>query len=709
MLRMRSRLTLAIIFAVLTLGRMSSGGFQAAKAAAQPPNLLLITIDTLRPDRLGCYGSKSVKTPGIDAVAARGALFENAYAHNPITLASHANILLGTTPLFHGVSENAKSKIAPAFLTLAEHLKAAGYTTGAFIGAFPLDSRFGLDQGFDVYDDILLAASGVPGVYAERSADKVLGPATGWITSRTGKWFCWIHLWDPHAPYAPPEPFLTQYAQDPYSGESAFVDAQLSKLFAVLRTKGWQGRTVVAITSDHGESLGEHGELTHSYFAYNSTLHVPLVLAGPGVKAGRIRDNVSHIDLFPTICELLKVDPPESLQGRSLVPRMNGATLPERPIYVESLEPFFNKGCAPVRGFIAGTTKFLETPIPELYDLVQDPKEAKNLAPQTDLGPMRKTLADLSAALTSPMRTEASRTPDAQTLDRLRSLGYVAAAVTQPKEKYGPADDIKSILPIQQKLEKAILLSDEGKTQESIRETNALIAMKKDFAPGYIFLSQLLMSQKKTREAIWVLDESIRNIPGNYGLYDAYARGLIQAAQWDKAQEILEKTLGMIDFDPNAWNNLGLVLIRKGEPEKAREYVERALELDPEFAMAWVNMGAIELAGYEKDQQAVHLTAAIGHLGKAVKFEPSMGLALRGLGTAYREAGKLDEAIAAWEKAVIADPADDYSTLSLGQAYLSKGDKFRAGNCFRRYIQIKGEAITAAEMANVNALLEKCK
>jgi arylsulfatase A-like enzyme/Flp pilus assembly protein TadD len=710
MVRMRQRFHLTIIAVILIGSTFGAGAPGAAgQAAAEKPNLLLITIDTLRPDRLGCYGSKSVKTPAIDAVAARGALFENAFAHDPITLASHANILLGTTPLFHGVSENAKSKVAPVFLTLAEHLKAQGYDTGAFIGAFPLDSRFGLDQGFDVYDDTLLVPSGAPGVYAERSAEKVIDPALAWLAARTGKWFCWIHLWDPHAPYSPPEPYLTRYAKDPYSGEAAFVDAQLSRLFAALRSKGWQGRTVIVLTSDHGESLGEHGELTHSYFAYNSTLHVPLILAGPGVNAGRIQDNVSHIDIFPTVCDLLAIKPPDRLQGMSLVSRLNGTPLPARPIYIESLEPYFNKGCAPVRGFIAGTTKFLETPIPELYDLAKDPKEATNLAPKTDLGPMRKTLADLMAALTSPMRANAPRTPDAQTLERLRSLGYVAAAVTPTKDKYGPADDVKSVLPVQQRLEKAILLSDEGKTEESIKETNALIAMKKDFAPGYLFLSQLLMSQKKIREAIWVLDESIKNIPGNFSLHEAYASILIQASQWDKAQEILEKALGMIDYDPNAWDNLGIVHIRKGEPEKAREYIERALALDPDFALAWVNMAAIEMAIYEKDKQAPHLAAAIAHLSKAAKLEPTMGLALRGLGTAYREAGKIDEAIAAWEKAVIANPSDEYSTLNLGKAYLSRGDKYRAGNCFRRYIQIKGEAITAAELEAVNALLEKCK
>jgi arylsulfatase A-like enzyme/Flp pilus assembly protein TadD len=713
--RMKRRSITMILVATAVYGALTTpagaGQIAPAKTAQAPSgtNFLLITIDTLRPDRLGCYGSTHLKTPAIDGVAARGVLFENAYAHNPITLASHANILLGTTPLYHGVSENAQSKIAPAFLSLAEHLKAHGYATGAFIGAFPLDSRFGLDQGFDVYDDSLLAPSGAPGNYAERSAEKVLAPASGWITAQTGKWFCWIHLWDPHAPYAPPQPYLTQFAEDPYSGEAAFADAELGKLFGTLRTKGWQGRTLVAVTADHGESLGEHGELTHSYFAYNSTLHVPLILAGPGVKPSRIGDPVCHIDIFPTVCELLGVPRPVHLQGTSLVPRMNGRPLPERPIYIESLEPYFNKGCAPVRGFIAGRTKFLETPIPEVYDLAKDPGETANLASKTDLHPLRKALAELTAALTSPMQAEAGRAPDAQTLERLRSLGYVAASVAPTKAAFGPEDDVKSILPIQQKLEKAIRLSDEGKTDEAIRETNVLIAMKKDFAPGYLFLSQLLMSENKTREALWVLDESVKNIPYHVGLYEAYATTLIQAAQWDKAQEVLEKALGMIDYDPNAWNNLGIVLIRKGEPEKAREYVDRAVALDPDFAMAWVNLGAIALAAYEKDGRMEHVTEAIGHLEKAVRLEPKMNLALRGLGTAYREAGKMDEAAAAWEKAVIANPSDDYSTLNLGKAYLAKGDKYRAGNCFRRYIQIKGESITAAELEAVNALLEKCK
>jgi arylsulfatase A-like enzyme/Flp pilus assembly protein TadD len=707
MLCMRTTLTATILAA---LSVMTAAGQAAKPAAATEPNLLLITIDTLRPDRLSCYGAKALKTPAIDALAARGALFEKAYAHDPVTLASHANILLGVTPLYHGVSENAHSKVSPAFLTLAEHLKAQGFSTGAFIGAFPLDSRFGLDQGFDVYDDLDLVASGIPGVYAERPADKVLAPATAWILSRTGRWFCWIHLWDPHAPYAPPEPYASRFAKDPYSGEAAFVDAQLGRLFAALRGKGWESRTVVAVTADHGESMGEHGELTHSYFAYDSTLHVPLILAGPGVKPGRIRDAVSHIDIFPTLCDLLAVKPPGRLQGRTLAPRISGAApLEPRPIYIESLEPYFNKGCAPVRGFISGNTKFLETPVPEVYDLAKDPAEKTNLAPATDLNPLRKTLAGLQAALSSPMRDEAARASDPQTLARLRSLGYIAAAVAQPKAKYGPEDDVKRVLPIQQKLERAILLSDEGKTKESIQETNSLIAMRKDFAPAYLFLSQLLMSQDKTREAIWVLDESIKNVPGNFSLYEAYSTILIRAAQWDKAQEILERALGIVDYDPNAWDNLAIVHIRKGEPEKAREYLEKALALDPELAMAWVNLGAVAMAAYDKDGRKEHLAEAIGHLEKASELEPRMSLALRGLGTACLEAGRLDEAVAAWEKAVIADPADDYSTFSLGKAYLDKGDKFRAGNCFRRYIQIKGDKITRAELDEVNALLEKCR
>ena len=507
----------------------------------------------------------------------------------------------------------------------------------------------------------------------------------------------------------PPGTLLSQYAGDPYSGEAAFVDSNLAAFFADLDKKSPPGKTVVVLTSDHGESLGEHGELTHSYFAYNSTIHVPLIIAGPGVRPVRIEAEASHVDLFPTVCGLLGVEPPPALQGRSLVPLMNGSADAGRPIYFESLDPYYNKSCAPLRGFIAEGKKFIDTPIPELYDLRTDFREAKNLASTTDLGPYRKRLEDLKKELSAPAGAAAPGTTDRQTLERLRSLGYAAAAVATKKASYGPEDDVKSILPIQQKLERAIILSDQGKPEESIKETNALIALRKDFAPAYLFLSQVLMDQKRPRDAILVMDGAVRNLPGNYSMYIAYGWVLIQTAQWDKAQEILEKALGLVDDEPEGWDHLGIVLLRKGNPEKALEAFRKALDLDPNFALAHLNVGAALMDMNSASPRPDRLAEAIIHLKKAAELDPTMTLAFRGLATAFQEAGRPDEALAAWEKAVISDPADDFSILNLGQAYLAKGDKFRARRCFERILALKGDRIDEAERERLQALIDKCR
>ena len=340
---------------------------------ASRPNLLLITVDTLRADRLGCYGSEAPATPNIDVLAESGALFLNAFAHNPLTLPSHANILLGTTPLHHGVHENSLAKVSDSHQTLAEFLKARGYATAAFIGAFSLDSRFGLSQGFDVYDDSYPSRTDGLAVIPERPAQKVLAAAAGWLEKAGSPWFAWIHLWDPHAPYRAPPPFLERFREDGYAGEVAYVDAQLGKFFDFLEINHLGENTLVVFTGDHGEAFGEHGETRHGYFAYNTTLHIPLLVSGPGIPSKkRISRNASHIDIFPSICDWLKIEPPAHLQGISLDPLLQGGGGKERPIYFESLEPHLHYGWAPVRGFLEGARKFIDSPIPEYYDLEKD-------------------------------------------------------------------------------------------------------------------------------------------------------------------------------------------------------------------------------------------------------------------------------------------------------------------------------------------------
>jgi arylsulfatase A-like enzyme len=365
-LRKNFLFSLFCLFGILINAAVPLRGAEARK------NVLLITIDTLRADRLSCYSSEHVKTPNIDALAAKSTVFTRAFALTSTTLPSHANILLGMTPLYHGVHDNLNFKVRDEYLTLAEHLKKEGYATGAFVGAFPLDSRFGLSQGFDTYDgDFGLTVSGEV-VSAERPAEEVVIRALEWLNQQKSPWFLWVHCYDPHDPYEPPEPYRSQYRSSPYEGEVAYVDSAMKKLFRYLEDRDLMEKTVIAFTGDHGESLVEHGEITHGYLAYNSSIWIPLFIFNPGMKPQVIHHNVSHIDMFPTICDILNIERPPFLLGISLLPSMKGKNLERRIIYFESLLPFYDLGWAPIRGTVQGHDKFIDSPIPELYDLEKD-------------------------------------------------------------------------------------------------------------------------------------------------------------------------------------------------------------------------------------------------------------------------------------------------------------------------------------------------
>jgi arylsulfatase A-like enzyme/Flp pilus assembly protein TadD len=686
------------------------GFIPAATAAAENSNILLITIDTLRPDRLSCYSTKYLETPAVDAVASKGILFEKAFAHNPTTLPSHANILLGTTPLVHGINENSKAKVSESFLTLAEHLRENGYSTGAFIGAFPLDSRFGLDQGFDVYDDSLPVKPGFAGTAAERNAEQVIEAASAWLSGQNEKWFCWIHLWDPHAPYFPPEPYASDFKDDLYSGEAAYVDAQLGVLFNELRKNGDIEQTLVVLTSDHGEALGEHGELTHGYFAYNSTIHVPLIIAGPGVGAGRVASNVSHIDIFPTVCDIARIRTPPGLQGRTLAGLMKGRQDRSVPIYFESLEPYLNKGCAPLWGFIDGSTKYMDSPLPEIYDLDSDFGEMKNIASEKDLGSFKKKLAGIKDSLTVAESEQETRIADPETLAKLRSLGYTASPGAKTKSVYGPEDDLKNILPYHQKLEGAILLSDQGKVDESIAEMSELIREKGDFSPVYPYLAQTYVSRGQMDEALRTLNQGVSSNPESYALLSAFGALLNQAGQHERATGILERALSILDFDPGVWDQLGFAAMRQKDYPKALEYLERAVGIDETYALGYSHIGTVRLSLFlGPNRNRENLALALENFGKAVELDPQLGIAFRGLGLARRAAGDLDGTVSAWERVIALNPYDDYVVINLGLVYLEKGDKNRARAAFEKYLELRKGRISPEEREKVLALIEKCK
>jgi arylsulfatase A-like enzyme/Flp pilus assembly protein TadD len=673
-------------------------------------NVLLITVDTIRPDRFSCYSPKYLKTPHIDRLAAQGAIFERAVAHNPLTLPSHVNIFLGTTPFYHGVHQNSNSIVAEDFLTLAEYLKSKEYSTAAFIGAFSLDSRFGLTQGFDVYDDSYPSKPSVEYLYPERKAEKVINKALDWIEEQDTPWFAWVHIWDPHVPYEPPEPFRTQFKDDLYSGEVAYVDSELGKMFDYLTEHNMMDKTLIVLTGDHGESLEEHGELTHGYFAYNSTLWVPLIFAGPGVSAIRIDEYVSHVDIFPTVCDILDMEKPPFLQGVSIVPLMRGKKIKERAIYFESLEPYFNRGWAPLRGYIEEGKKFIDSPLPEFYDLANDFDEKNNLVQEIDLDKYRIKLKNMRETFSSPQKAQRLQKIDREALEKLGSLGYIVSPVSRLKESYGPEDDLKTLLPIQQKHSNAMILyNTEGRIAESVKLLSDVIEERKDFSKAYFDLARIYRDQRMIQDAIDVMERGLKNIPEDYSIISGYGIFLVQEGMLDKGIELLERALTLIDFDPDVWINLGIAFWQKGEYQKALENYEKALYLDHNDAVIFNNLGTLYLSMYMQTKKREDHLRSIENFQKAVELDPAFASAYNGLGSAHKVVGQNDEAIKAWEKSVELNPDLNFPVYNLGLAYLEKGDKLQALKYFEKYLFLKKNTISLEERRMIEDLIQQCK
>ena len=683
----------------------------SCRAAAKPTdfNLLLVTIDTLRPDRLSCYSPKYVQTPQADGLAARGVLFERAFAHAPLTLPSHANILLGATSSAHGVDDNGKCVVPREFPNMAKTLKAGGYTTGAFVSAFPLDSRFGLNEGFDVYDDTFPSRAANVLDYPERPAGKTAAAALAWLSARRGKWFLWVHLFDPHAPYAPPEPYATRYAGDPYSGEAAYADEALGELLRAVDARGETGRTLVILTSDHGESLGEHGEMTHGYFAYNSTIWVPLIVAGPGLAASRVKDAVGHVDIFPTVCDLLGLETPPSLHGRSLRPLLAGRSRKARPIVFEAVEGYLHKGAAPLRGLIDGGMKFFDSPVPELYDLRTDFDEATDLAPRTDLAPYRKKLAAKLSEGASPLRDQAVRRTDRETTERLRSLGYTAAPAAPPKKDFGPADDLKTLLPYEQKLVEAAGAAKAADPARSAALLEELIRARPDFARAYVQLAELQFAQGRTDAYLRTLERGAQANPGDFTTVSAFGRALVEQGFLDRGIEVLGRALGLFDRDADVWGALAEAYWKKGDDEKAFGCFQTALGLAPGDAVINGNLGNFYVARGLKTRNAEDVRASFAHFERALATDPSLASVHNGLGGARKLTGNMAGAIASWERAVAIDPDYDLPVYNLALAYLEQGDKAKALDLFRRYLAIKGTGIADEERREVESLIERCR
>ncbi|MEE9390052.1 MAG: sulfatase-like hydrolase/transferase, partial [Candidatus Aminicenantaceae bacterium] len=630
-------------FLILILsGGTLSPAFSKPETGKTKLNFLLITIDTLRPDRLSCYSDEHAKTPNIDGLAEKGALFLKAFAHTPTTLPSHTSILLGTTPLYHGVHDNHNFIVREEFLSLAEHLKNHGYSTGAFVGAFPLDSRFGLTQGFDIYDDNYGSKNYQEFSYVERKAEVVVQKALDWLEGRNSPWFLWVHCFDPHQRYDPPEPFKTEYKDNPYDGEVAYVDFELGKLLEHMRQNHLDENTLIIFTGDHGESLGQHGESTHGYFAYNSSIWVPLVIEFPGIRSGTIDQYVCHADIYPTVCDILGLEKPSFLQGLSLLPAIKGKKLSSRAIYFESLYPYYSRGWAPLRGIIQKKEKFIDSPLPEFYELERDFDETENLAKTKKLEKYRATLAELIEKQSSAGKSAEKQKFDKEAYEKLKSLGYISSPQIANKENFSPQYDLKTLLPFQSRLQKAMGAYHKGNILEGIEILQGIIAERKDFDQAYAFLATLYKVQKKYKKAVEILREGYQNCPTSYKIITTFGIFLTEVRQYDAAINILKEGLTLIDYDPDTWNYLGVAYWKKGDFEDALQAFRKSLALDNNYPIAFNNMGSVYLSKFLKTKERQSLQKAIENFKKAIELDPNYASAYNGLGAAYRNAGNIE-------------------------------------------------------------------
>ncbi len=673
-------------------------------------NVLLITIDTLRADRLSCYDKKHVNTPNIDSLSEKGILFTKAFAHTPLTLPSHANILLGSTPLYHGVHDNISFNIKENFLTLAEYLKKNGYSTGAFVGASPLDSRFGLDQGFDVYDDNFLPVGAPKLTSGERKGEIVVNNALKWLEGQQGLWFLWIHLFDPHYSYEPPEPFLTQYKDKPYDGEVAYVDLILGKLFQYIQVNRLFEKTTVIFTSDHGESLGEHGEPTHGTYAYNSTLWIPLIIATPGIKSNKVYQFVSHIDIFPTVCEALGIEAPSSLQGVSLMPLMRGEKKPQRLLYFESLQPYYNFGWAPLRGYINGKEKFIDSPISELYELSSDYKENNNLANDKNLGKYKEDLDKIIKRYSNPNKINARNKLDKNTLEKLKSLGYVGNPMTSKKEIFTEDDDVKTLFPLYDKAVKAYKHKEKGEIDKGISLLKQFIKEEKRTDFAYVFLAKLYKEKGKNQEALKVLQEGLEQHPISYEILSLYTEYLIESDQHNTIISILSsKYFPQMEQDPKFWSRLRIAYLKKGKIEDSIMALEKAISVDDEYVDAFFNLGSIYLSIFLKTKGQNEFQKALRNLKRVIEIDPGYFKAYNSLGVAYFQARDLDNAIYYWEKAVKLNPNLDKTYYYLGLVHLSKSNGEKAYVYLNRYKDKRYFQLSSEKRKELDELISKCK
>lgn len=658
-----------------------------------PSNLVLITLDTTRADRIGCYGYKPALTPHLDELASGGVLLEHAYTPIPVTLPAHTTMFTGLTPREHGVHHNGLGKLDSALPTLAEVLRSRGYATGAFVGAFVLNRKFGLNRGFDEYDDTTGAEFVENRIHRRRGARLVIDAALSWLDRRgTQPFFCWIHLFDPHGPYQAREDlFGDRFVENPYDAGIAAADREIGRFIESLKKRGTWERTLIVVVGDHGEGLGEHAEREHGMMLYNSTLQVPLILAHRTLcqSGHRVSEAVSLVDLPATLIECVAPTNSGKLPGHSFAAGLRGESVTERPCYGETDVPLIVNGWGPQRSLIDGHWKYIQSPRPELFDLSQDRAELHNLAHALPdkLRELDSMLADVENEFAPPARADGSLS----SADRraLAALGYAQRSKSSRDEvSLRSLPDIKDRIRYHDALEVADKLIDQGRLQEALGSLRQIVADVPDFFAARMFLGETLAKTGKLADALAVFRDLAESEPERGEVRAKLGWILMQQGQHDGALAELQKALELAPDSAEYRLDLGQLFWESKRPDEARRMFDSAIALDP--AAGHFGMGKILAAAGDNEGALTHYRLTLRHDPYWFPLHAEMSVLLA-------DRRQFDEAIEHATRAAELGPNNADLHFNLGLMYARSGKPDWAIGPLKRALELNPDHAQAAK------------
>jgi arylsulfatase A-like enzyme/Tfp pilus assembly protein PilF len=654
--------------AVLVLWMLGTRGFGANPAPRTArPNVILISIDTVRADHVSCYGARGVSTPTVDALARDGIVFDRAMAQVPLTFPSHASLMTALYPFQNGAQDFTSPPLDARFRTVAQALHEHGYSTGAVVSSFALDHSWGLARGFDSYDDAFSpeSYSKAEAGLVERKAEESVTHALSWLKKTPRQpFFLWLHLYDPHSPYHPPEPFLSKFLDRPYDGEIAYADQQMGRLIDWLKQSRLYDGTLIIVVSDHGESLGDHGEKEHGFFLYNSTLRVPLIIkppAGSGYKSGR---NQSFAEIAGIPATILKFTGITDAMSKVAAGALLGGAGDSHSAYSETFYPFNSFGWSPLHSLQSGRFHLIEAPSVELYDVVADPEEKNNLAASQagTLAVLRQKLQDILQKRSYQQSPGTASSLSSEAQEKLRALGYFAyrSPVPQATLLEGLADPKTKLAEFNALLDAqdAIHAGDYGRGRallNSIREKDPRIYI----VPFY--LGEAALAQREWQEAAAEFTKCLQLSPEFVQAMTGLARALTLQGRTEEGREWAQKALALDSQSYQALYELGF-LEAKRDRTRAIEYYKRALAIQPSFAPLQRDLGLLEL-------QEGNFPDSARHLGRAVGLGINDASIFNSLGIAYARTGKVSEAVEVYRKALALSPEVAEIHVNLASAY----------------------------------------